>query len=82
VVILDVERGAYYGLEEVGARVWALLQEPRMVSEVRDAIVAEFEVSKETCEQDLLAFLGHLADTGLIDSEPPNVAQTRQDDTG
>ena len=26
VVILDVEKGAYYGLEEVGARVWELLR--------------------------------------------------------
>ena len=40
-VVLDLKAGVYYGLNEVGARVWSLVQEPRNVSEIRDAILEE-----------------------------------------
>ena len=82
IVILDVERGAYYGLEEVGARVWELLQTPRRVFEVRDILVAEFDVSAEKCEQDLTSFLGELLDAGLAECEPSHVAKTHPDPAG
>src|SRR5688500_11063818 len=44
-VILGLRDGVYYGLDAVGARVWALLSEPRRVPELVDAIVAEFDVT-------------------------------------
>jgi hypothetical protein len=69
VVILDVEKGFYYGLEQVASRIWQLLQQPRKVLEIRDTIVAEYDVTPERCEQDLLEFLENLADTGLIECE-------------
>ena len=38
-VILNLEDGAYYGLNEVAARVWKIVQEPRTVGEIRDALM-------------------------------------------
>src|SRR5690348_4964282 len=57
-VILDLERGRYYGLNEVGARVWSLVQEPRSVSEIRDCLLGEYAVDASQCEADLFALLG------------------------
>lgn len=51
-VILSVERGRYYGTEIVGNRIWALL--------------AEFEIERSVCEQEVRAFLGQLQDEGLV----------------
>jgi len=68
-VILGLGDGVYYGLDAVGARVWALLAEPRRVSELVDAVTAEFDVAKERCEHDVLALLGELADRRLIREE-------------
>lgn len=65
-VILDLEAGVYYGLDAVGARVWELLQQPRAVAGLRDAILAEFDVEPERCERDLLALLQELAANRLI----------------
>ncbi len=67
VVMLNLKNGTYYGLDEVGAHVWALIQEPRAVAAIRDAILAEYDVEPERCEQDLLALLSDLADNGLIE---------------
>jgi hypothetical protein len=51
VAILDLKLGVYYGLDEVGARVWELIQEPRVVDEVRDVLLEEYDVVPERCER-------------------------------
>lgn len=67
-VILSLADGVYYGLDPVGARVWSLLEhEPRTVAELRDAVVAEWEVDAPTAERDLLALLGDMAARGLVE---------------
>jgi hypothetical protein len=65
-VLLDLNTGVYYGLDPVGTRVWRLLQEPRSLAKLRDAIVDEFDVSPERCEADLAAFLASLNAHGLL----------------
>jgi hypothetical protein len=39
----------------------------RTVAEIRDAIVAEYEVEPECCERDLRRLLGKLVDQGLVE---------------
>lgn len=67
-VLLDLLSGVYYGLDPVGARIWQLLQQPRTVAELRDLIVAEFDVAAERCEIDLVAFIASLNAHGLLRS--------------
>ena len=64
--ILNLSNGVYYGLDPLGARIWELIREPKTVYEVRDVIVAEYDVEPEVCERDLLALLEQLSDEGLI----------------
>ncbi len=66
-VILSLEDGVYYGLEDVGARIWSLLQRPVTVSALRDALVEEFDVEPDRCGRDLAALLRDLAARGLIE---------------
>jgi hypothetical protein len=40
--ILELKRGTYFGLDEIGATVWNLIAQPRRVVEVRDALVNRF----------------------------------------
>ena len=64
--ILELGRGTYYGLDAVGARVWSLIQEPRSVASLRDALVEEYDVDPTRCEADVLALLAELEETGLV----------------
>ena len=68
-VILYPKSGQYYGLDDVGTRVWQLIQEPRTVNEIRDALLEEYEVASERCEGDLLRLLEILRAEGLIEVE-------------
>jgi hypothetical protein len=65
--ILNMKNSVYYGLDPVGACVWKLLQQPRSVGELRDALLGEYDVEAERCEQDLLNLLEKMCDEGLIE---------------
>jgi hypothetical protein len=61
VAILYRGSGIYYVLDAAGARIWALLREPRTVVDVRDALLAEYDVTAPRLEADLLRLLTRLA---------------------
>lgn len=66
-VMLNLKNGVYYGLDTVGARIWTLIQKARPVSEVRDVLLAEYDVTAERCEEELLALLQNMAEHGLVE---------------
>jgi hypothetical protein len=66
-VILQLNTGVYYGLNEVGASIWKLIQESKTIDEIRNSIVEEYEVSLEECDRDLLALLEQFKAEGLIE---------------
>ena len=65
--ILNVKSGVYYGLDPVGARIWNLMQEPRAVVEIQNAITNEYDVEPERCARDLASLLEKLLAEGLIE---------------
>ena len=67
VAILNLRAGMYYGLDEVGARVWQLLQEPTLVGDIQATIAQEYEVETARARDDVLTLLKQMADEGLID---------------
>ena len=67
--ILNLNSSVYYGLDAVGARVWNLIQVPVKVATIRDTLLQEYDVERETCERDLLDLLGQLAAAELIEVE-------------
>ncbi|ARV58396.1 thymidylate synthase [Nostocales cyanobacterium HT-58-2] len=68
-VILNLKSGVYHGLNEVGARIWNLLQQPQVVKDIKQTILEEYEVEPEVCVGDLLALLNELKAAELIKVE-------------
>ena len=66
-VILSLRNNMYYGLNPVGARIWALLGTPVQVADICEKIVQEYDVDVDRCERDVLSVLGQLAGRGLIE---------------
>ena len=68
VVILSLRTGEYYGLDVVGATIWELVQEPRTVRSLQEALLARFDdVSADECLSHVLEFLGEMSTLRLID---------------
>jgi len=67
VVILDLDSGTYYGLDQIGAAIWNAIEQPASLVAIRDAIMAEYEVDAETCERDVVAFVERMRGAGLVE---------------
>lgn len=65
-VVLGLGNSMYYGLNDVGTRIWRLLREPRRVADIRDVIAAEYEVDPATAERDVIIFLDQLVEERLV----------------
>ena len=65
-VILSLKKGVYYSLNPCGNRIWSLIQKPVKVGKVRDSLLEEFDIDKETCEKDLLSLLSNMKNEGLV----------------
>jgi len=65
-VMMDIDQGRYFGLNDTGTRIWALLAQPVLIRNLCDQLVAEFEVPPEQCEKEVFEFLGNLLSRGLL----------------
>jgi hypothetical protein len=65
-VIMSVDNGKYYNLDDIGSRIWALIETPTPVGAVCDQMVQEFEVERATCEGDVLVLINRLLENNLI----------------
>jgi hypothetical protein len=66
-VIVLQEEAEVIAVNEVGARVLALLDSRRSVSDVLDALLEEYDTDRESLAGDLSRFLGELRDAGIVE---------------
>lgn len=65
-VLLDLEGGQYYALDEVSARVWELCDGEHGIGAIVEAIGSEYDAPVETIREDVLAFLQEMVDENLL----------------
>ena len=77
-VLLNLESEIYYGLDEIGTRMWQLLTTAASIEDAYTELLAEFDVDTALLRQNLAELLERLADKGLLeirsgDAEPTQV---------
>jgi hypothetical protein len=66
VVILSVDSGAYFGLDEIGSEIWRQLETPTRVDALCDTLTTKYNADRSTIEHDVLALLKSLVAEGLV----------------
>jgi len=66
-VLLNLQNGVYYGLNESGMQMWTLLAELKEPRRVVDALEQEYAASRAQLERDLHTLLAELREKGLIE---------------
>lgn len=67
-VILNHNKGAYYGLDEVGVIIWdALEQGPQTIDSLCKIVIEEYDVDEETCKTDIDTLLKDLISERLVE---------------
>ncbi|SFM70076.1 Coenzyme PQQ synthesis protein D (PqqD) [Chitinophaga sp. YR627] len=57
VVLMDIHNGQYIGLNAVGSAIWEKLEQPVAIHDVVNALMQEYAISMQLCEQETLLFL-------------------------
>jgi hypothetical protein len=65
-VLLHLERGTYYSLDEVGSRIWELCDGTVTVEDIVTVLASEFDVSAATLRVDVAELLRSLSDEDLL----------------
>src|SRR5690349_18519599 len=65
-VILGGSKGMYFGLNEVGARVWALVEKPTDVRTIVATIVGEYDAPEADVTADVLQLINDFVAHGLV----------------
>lgn len=66
-VLLNLKNESYYGLDEVGTRMWELLTTSNTLQEVYDALLDEYDVTPQTLKEDMLDLISTLIEHGLLE---------------
>jgi hypothetical protein len=65
-VMMSAKEGNYIGLNEVGSRIWELIEEPCEIDDLCAQLESEFQVSRETCVAEVQSFLKELESHGAV----------------
>ena len=68
-VLLDLESENYYGLDEVGTRIWQLIKETNELQSIFDTLLKEYDVSEERLQLDVSTLLTEIEGMGLVKLE-------------
>jgi len=66
IVLLNLQSEKYFSLNEVGTRIWQLMQRHDKVGSIYSVMLAEYHVEENLLWEDLLAFLQQLAESEII----------------
>lgn len=68
-VLLNLDNGHYYGLDEIGSAVWKQMMEGKSVEACIPALLADYEVDEAVLRFDLSSLLNDLYQQGLLATE-------------
>jgi hypothetical protein len=77
VIAIDLDRGTYFGFDDVASDCWTVLAAGGSLDDAIAAVVARYQVPADEARRDLETFTSLLVDEGLLlpSDEPPLTVQ-------
>lgn len=66
IVLLDIAKGTYFGLDGVGKRIWESVADGQSLAQTAITIAAEFDVEDSRAETDVVEFANNLLERELL----------------
>ena len=70
-VLLNLDTEIYFGLDEVGTRMWDVLSSSPSVEAAFEQLLSEYDVDPASLRADLETLLTQLVDGGLVELHDP-----------
>jgi hypothetical protein len=66
VVMLSIENGEYYGMDQVGTQIWEIIENPISFKDLINKLCEHYNVTEELCVKDTQAFISQLFEKNLL----------------
>lgn len=66
IVILNMESGMFFGLQDVSYDVWKIMEEHRDVASIVNEIVQIYDVARKEAEIDISNIINEMKENGLV----------------
>ncbi len=66
VVMMSVEKGRYFGLDDIGSDIWRRLETPRTFGALIDALAADYRAERDVIAEDVRKLLAEMAARGVV----------------
>lgn len=76
-VLLDMNSENYFGLDSVGMDIWKAIEEKKVLKDVLEILLAQYDVEEEVLKKDLFAFVQKLEESGLVEIESEEVGSRK-----
>lgn len=67
-VLMSIEKGLYFGLDEIGSDVWRRLETPVEIAALAASLAEDYDGDSTVIENDLIALLSDMAANGLVEA--------------
>jgi hypothetical protein len=67
IILLHLENGEYFGLDDVGARIWRLMERPTALREIERILLEEYDIEPDRCHEEVSQLLSDLIENGLVE---------------
>ena len=68
-IMMSIDNGKYYGLNTVASKIWEIIKDEPLFSELIDKLTSEYNVEKEQCIIDTKSFIENLVKNKLVKIE-------------
>lgn len=66
IVMMSIERGRYFGLDDIGSDIWKRLDTPCSFTELVDRLAGDYAADRATIAADVRALLGRMAEQDVV----------------
>ncbi len=67
-LLLNLQSERYFGLDEVGTRIWNLVTTSNSIQSAYEVLLDEYEVDAEKLRRDVQSLVGNLVENGLLEA--------------
>jgi hypothetical protein len=66
IVMVSVERGRYFGLDDIGSDIWKRIEPPCSFATLIEGLVADYEADRATIRMDVQNLLGYMVEHDIV----------------
>lgn len=65
-VMINMEKGKYYALNEIGSRIYEMIEDDKSINDIIDNLLNVYDVDRNVCEKSVIKYLSSLYNAGII----------------